>query len=108
MKLPFKLAILPPCAGLGGIEGLAFACGGDPVLAPLSVSVLPPEPTGVADTVFERLSPDVFFAGRAGTCGFGRSGMLGTLRNSVSELSFSPFEVSVETSGTFASAGGTA
>src|SRR5450432_999375 len=109
MKFPFRLAILLPCPGLGGMDGLAFTCGGDPMLTPLSASVLPLEPAEVADTVFERLSPDVFLAGRAGTCGFGRSGMLGTLRSSVGELSFSPFEADdVEISETGASAGGTA
>src|SRR5271156_5384189 len=104
MKLPFRFAILLVCPGLGGIDGLAFTGGGNVVETAFSVSVLPLEPAEVADIVFDRLSPDVFFPGRAGTGGFGRSGMLGTLRSSVEELPFSSFDVAVvEISGTFAS-----
>src|SRR5277367_3530888 len=112
MKLPLRFAILIllPCPDLGGSDGLALTGGcGDVMGTPFSVSMLPLEPAEVADIVFDRLSPDVFFPGRAGTCGFGRSGTLGTLRSSVGEGAFSSLEVAdVEISGSFASAGGTA
>src|ERR1700730_10068680 len=110
MKLPLRLAILPPCPGLGGIDGLALTGGGGDVTGtPFSVSMLPLELAEVVDTVFDRLSPEVFFPGRAGTCGFGRAGKLGTLRSSVEEGAFSSLEaVDVEISDSFASAGGTA
>ena len=71
MKLPLRLWILLP--GRAGTTGFAFVKGGD-----LTVSTLPVD---VADRVFERLSPDNFLAGRAGTCGFGRSGTTGALRS---------------------------
>src|SRR2546421_5385597 len=110
MKLPLRFAILLPCPDLGGIDGLALTGGGGDVMGtPFSVSMLPLEPAAVADIVFDRLSPDVFFPGRAGTCGFGRSGMLGTLRSSGGEGVFSSLEVvDGEISGSFASTGGTA
>src|SRR5271156_128216 len=111
MKLPLRFAILLPCPDLGGSDGLALTGGGgdDVMGTPFSVSMLPLEPAEVADIVFDRLSPDVFFPGRAGSCGFGRSGMLGTLRSSGGEGAISSLEVvDVEISDSFASAGGTA